>query len=144
MTSFDFAPKATLQLLQKLDCAFSSLLRGQDACSGDPLPGLESGRRITTTEKIRLQGLVARTRVQIVDVARGGRAEEESSTDVARRKRAEEDSDTDFESTTMAEESDDGGHDRHLNGRDEVDLDIARVYEKTLADLSDSLDPSFG
>lgn len=134
MSSFDFVPKATIPLLQKLDCAFSSLMHGQDVTTGDPLPGFESGRRITVTEKIRLQGLVERTRVQLVDIAKRGGVEEYSSN-------------MDYEATTTADESEatEGGLSHYsYPAAGEVDLDVARAYERTLADLSDSLDSGFG
>ena len=123
---FSFAPQATLQLLQKLDCAFSSLLHGQDVVTGDSLPGFETGRRITVTEKVRLQGLVERTRVLLIDVSKRGDLDTESQDG--------------FQETTASEDDDNAEVFGDLLN---YDLDVAKVYERTLADLSD-LETSFG
>ena len=125
MASFPFAPQPTLQLLRKLDCAFSSLLHGQDVISGAPLPGLESGRRMTVTEKVRLRGLVERTRVQLVDVSK--------SNDLAEEPGAV------FSDGLTSGDSGDEDPPEYLF---DLDLDVARVYERVLADLSD-LETSF-
>ena len=129
MKAFDFAPATTLHLLQKLDSAFSSLIHGRDVMTGDPLPGFESGRRITMTEKIRLQGLVERTRVQIVDTAKGKNADTGSSVD-------------EYYSTADESNAEMGLEDSPT--RQDLNLDVAKVYEKMLADLSDSLDLGLG
>ena len=60
--------QATFKLLSKLDYAFSSLLTGHDSSSGETLPGFEAGRSIATTDKVRLKGIVDRTRLTVVRV----------------------------------------------------------------------------
>ena len=95
--------------------------------TGDPLPGFETGRRVTTTEKIRLRGLVERTRVRLVDVSRGEAVEDES--------RGE------FQDLTSADETEDESMGYPV-GEEDFDLDVARVYERTLADLGDTLGAS--
>jgi len=59
---------ATFRLLLKLDFAFSSLLTGHDATTGDCLPGFEHGRSVSTTDKVRLKGIVTRTRLTVARV----------------------------------------------------------------------------
>ena len=125
MASFPFSPRATLLLFGKLDYAFYSLLDGRDRVTGQPLPGFESGQRITMTEKVRLQGIVERTRVQIVDVARTHDFEDEAASDLG--------------GSTTADESDAGIFaSRGDQDGDDLDLDVAKVYEKTLAKLADA------
>ena len=63
--------QATFRLLSKLDYAFSSLLTGHDTASGEYLPGFENGRTITTTDKVRLKGVVDRTRLTVTRVMSG-------------------------------------------------------------------------
>ena len=60
--------QATFRLLSKLDYAFSSLLTGHDAATGDRLPGFENGRTVSTTDKVRLKGIVDRTRLTVTRV----------------------------------------------------------------------------
>lgn len=57
---------ATFRLLSKLDFAFSSLLTGHDATTGEFLSGFEPGRSVSTTDKVRLKGIVDRTRLTMV------------------------------------------------------------------------------
>ena len=128
---FPFAPDATLRLFQKLDHAFSSLLLGEDIQTGEPLPGFESGRKVNNTEKVRLRGLVERTRVQVIEFA--GRRNHLDESDAGF---------TDMTDTTDAEDTDIDEMDIDTNTgvrRGQVDLDVARVYQKTLAELSDKL-----
>jgi hypothetical protein len=60
--------QATFRLLSKLDYAFSSLLTGHDFSTGETLPGFEAGRTVFTTDKVRLKGIVDRTRLTVVRV----------------------------------------------------------------------------
>lgn len=62
---------AAFRLLSKLDYAFASLLTGNDVATGEPLSGFENGRTVSTTDKVRLKGIVERTRLTVVRVASG-------------------------------------------------------------------------
>ena len=77
------------------------------------------------TEKVRLRGLVERTRVQLVDVSKSNDFEKEPG-------------------AVFSDEltSDDSGDEDPSGDLFDVDLDVARVYERVLADLSD-LETSF-
>lgn len=134
MLSFEFAPQSTFRLLHKLDVAFSSLLHSQNVETDERLPGFDGGRgKLTTTEKVRIRGLVERTRVVVVLAAgKTGTADEFSRV-------AETDEDEDEGLTTDNDTMDAvGGEADH--GRWE--MEIARVYEKTIVDLGIYLDAS--
>ena len=131
MPSFDFAPRRTFQLLQKLDVAFSSLLSGQNVETGDALPGFEGGRgKLTTTDKVRLRGLVERSRVAVVMAAT-----KSSSFDGISKVTETEGTSTTDDDARMTGIDDYDGHDRW-------EMKIARVYERTLVDLGAALDIS--
>ncbi|KAF1832608.1 hypothetical protein BDW02DRAFT_464938, partial [Decorospora gaudefroyi] len=134
--------QATFRLLSKLDFAFSSLLTGYDAATGEPLSGFESGRTVSTTDKVRLKGIVERTRLTVTRVLSGESVagdEEEGEQDV------EEAMDTDTEG-----EGDTGGRQGTVtfegfegNNDDEDDAweerGVASVYEQTIDELGDIL-----
>lgn len=133
LPSFPFSPRATFRLLHKLDLAFCSLLRGADAETGDILPGFEGGRgRLSTTEKVRMRGLVERSRVTVVEVAAKG----ESLTDDGNTMQTEDDLTTDSDEDKILDELRvEGNHGRW-------EMEIARVYEKTIVELGIALDTS--
>ena len=115
--------------------AFYSLLQGANAETGEVLPGFQGGRgKLSTTEKVRLRGLVERTRVAAVEVAGGGGSV--TDTEGVANPNAEEEDDL----TTDNDEDDvmegmqvDGNHGRW-------EMEVARVYEKTIVELGLSLD----
>ena len=123
MEPFPFAPRATLGLLGKLDVAFSSLLRGEDVDTGNRLPGFETGRKVTTTEKVRLRSIVERTRIHVVKLAGSPNAPE-----------------TELDNTTASDTDLDSQYDETFVGQDEWDMGIARVYEKTLVELGNDIE----
>ncbi|KAI9848297.1 MAG: hypothetical protein M1837_000561 [Sclerophora amabilis] len=133
LPSFPPAPKPMFRSLHKLDFAFSSLLQGRNVDSGESLPGFESGRAVTMTEKVRIKSLVERTRVLVVDLMRNADEMEEEVE----------------ENTTGDDEDDDEDDDEGVSTgvRDEVDMDeadkwnmeIARVYDRTVVELGDTL-----
>ena len=133
LPSFPFSPRRTFTLLQKLDIAFSSLLQGRNAETGDALSGCEGGRgKLSITEKVRLRGLVSRTRVAMVDVAgkgANGMSDANATTDTEEGRVTEAD-------TIMFDEDDDTDD----NGFRRWEMDVARVYEKTIIELGIALD----
>jgi len=131
LSSFEFSPRRTFQLLQKLDVAFSSLLHGQNVETGDALPGFEGGRgKLTTTEKVRIRGLVERTRVAVV-VAAG------KDNSIDDRSRVTE---TDENMTTDDDMSMGGNGAGTVDEHGRWEMDVARVYERTIVDLGAALD----
>ena len=68
LPEYPFSPKATFRLLKKLDSVFASLLTGEDADSGAPLPGFESRRNVVSmTEKVRIKSIAETCRVAVVE-----------------------------------------------------------------------------
>ncbi|KAL8940890.1 MAG: hypothetical protein Q9216_002551 [Gyalolechia sp. 2 TL-2023] len=134
LQSFPFTPQPTFQFLRKLDLAFSSLLKGVNVATGERLPGFEGGRgKLSTTEKVRMRGIVERTRLAVVEVA----GKDGSLADVKNVPWSESDTEDDF---NMTEDDDTILEDETSHRRWE--MDIARVYEKTIVELGMALDAS--
>ena len=139
LSSFSFAPQPTFRLLRKIDIAFSSLLQGRDVETGEVLPGFEGGsRKVSQTEKVRIKGVVERTRVSVVAVAGKGA---ESVDGIAQDNPVDDSNQEDVSIglTTEDEEEDgdvsmDGG-----GGHRSWEMEVARVYERTIIELGDTL-----
>ena len=130
LPSFPFSPRPTFSLLRKLDLAFSSLLQGRNLETGDDLSGFEGGRgKVSTTEKVRMRGLVSRTRVAVVEVAGKGTTEHGIS---------RTDTETDTEGGVMTDNDTIMNDDEDDN--ENWEMEVARVYERTIVDLGDALD----
>lgn len=135
LPSFSFSPRPTFQLLHKLDLAFSSLLQGMDVETGAALSGFEGGRgKVSTTQKVRMRGLVERTRLVVVEAAGG----EGSVTDVINTEEPEEQTSDDLITDDITDSV--FGPISEVHGRWE--MQVARVYEKTIIELGASLDSS--
>ena len=134
---FPFSPRSTFHLLHKLDMAFCSLLQGVDAEVGTTLPGFEGGRgKLSTTEKVRMKGLVERTRIAVVEVAGQAGSVTDTGDKFRFNTETEDDCTTDNdEDDVMEEMQPDGNHGRW-------EMEVARVYEKTIVELGVSLDTS--
>ena len=128
LPSFPPSPRMTFRLLHKLDMTFSSLLQGRDVDSGDLLPGFETGRGLSTTQKVRIKSLVERTRVIVVEVMRGGEPMEEDESDGAEDR--DDDDDNDNEEADMNDIEEEVG---------QWEMEIAKVYDRTLVELEDTL-----
>ncbi|KAF2753116.1 hypothetical protein EJ05DRAFT_505308 [Pseudovirgaria hyperparasitica] len=124
------SPRTMFRLLHKLDVAFASLLQGQDIDTGESLPGSEGGRTVSDTQKVRLKGIVQRTRVAVVDVMSNGEIEED-----------------DQEAIDMSEDvydpSDAENPDVDLDsiGAEHVswEMETAKVYDRTVVELGDTI-----
>ena len=128
ISAFPFVPESTFGLLQKLDLAFSYLLCGGDD-TGHFLPIVESARKVTLTEKVRLRGIVERIRLQVVLKAEQDDGNGEGSQTM----------------TTDDESCDDAMEVKGcVPGNHTWEIEIARVFEKTIVALSTSLDGSLG
>ncbi|KAL8942447.1 MAG: hypothetical protein Q9211_001390 [Gyalolechia sp. 1 TL-2023] len=135
LQSFPFTPRPTFQFLRKLDLAFSSLLKGVNVATGGRLPGFDGGRgKLSTTEKVRMRGIVERTRVAVVEAA----GKKGSLADVKNVPPSETDTDNDFNIT----EDDDEENLEDETSHRRWEMDIARVYEKTVVELGMALDAS--
>jgi hypothetical protein len=135
---FKAAPKATFKLLDKLDVAFSSLLLGREHDTGETLPGFEAGYGVSTTNKVRLKGIVERTRLIVVRVMSGemegddGEAMETDGETTAGE-------DTDAESFVKFEGFDGNDEDEYEEDERWEEGQIAKVYERTIGELGDVL-----
>lgn len=135
LSSFAFAPRPTFCLLRQVDIAFSSLLQGRDVETGEVLPGFEGGgRRVSQTEKVRIKGVVERTRVGVVAVAGKG----EESVDGTTLDGMAEDSNAEDMSVSMTEEEGDVEMDG-VGGHGRWEMEVARVYERTIVELGETL-----
>lgn len=135
--------QAIFRLLAKLDYAFSSLLAGRDSSSGETLSGFDAGRSVATTDKVRLKGIVDRTRLTVVRVLSGesvvGEDDEHDEEDIM---------DTETETEQYAgngagqntvvfegfENNEDDDEDEDWEERN-----IGSIYEKTIGELGDVL-----
>ena len=135
--SFPPAPKATFELLGKLDHCFSSLLAGRDVNSDESLPGLENGPRagMTVTDMVRYRSLVEQTRVLMVEVLSGIPEDEEDD------EQTEEMVDAELEDPRAPSNTVSGTWDID---EDRLHLDAARIYENTIVQLGERLGDSLG
>lgn len=121
--AFPAAPRSMFRVISKLDYAFSSLLQGQDLDSGDTLPGFVPGRGLSSTEKVRIKSLVERTRITVVQAMNTKDFEVTDGDD-------EDMEVTEMENDMPYDVDDVGGED---------DMEIARIYDKTLLELGDTI-----
>ena len=126
LPAFPFAARPSFQLFKKLDEAFWSLLTGTVSGTGEILPGTEGGRaKPTVTEMIRLRGIAERTRVAVVaatdraDGSNGGVSVTGDTVEEA----------TDDDSAISS------GDDVDTEMTDGEEMEIARVYERTISEL---------
>lgn len=145
VTKFPPQPEPLFTILNKLDYCFASLLAGQDIDTKETLPGFESGIRgvITKTDMVRCKSIVEQTRVVIVDVMSKQPDENAESDD------GETEDDTEKE-IAEAEMNTEGNFSAAESGGfvdpnwedpdDELYMDVARVYEKTLVQLGEVMD----
>lgn len=132
-------PRSLFRLLERLDHAFASLLQGRDVDTGEALPGFAGVRGVSGTEKVRVRSLVERTRVGVMEALKRGEFE------------YEEPEESDAGGETMDMDTDDG--ELVLEGNegpddeedDDWDMQLARVYDRTIVELGDSLEaPNIG
>ncbi|KAF1926262.1 uncharacterized protein M421DRAFT_67985 [Didymella exigua CBS 183.55] len=135
--------QATFRLLSKLDYAFSSLLTGRDSSTGETLPGFEAGRSIATTDKVRLKGIVDRTRLTVVRTLSGesvlgedeqGSDEEAMETDTESSQKTANGANPDTVVFEGFENNDNEDADEDWEERN-----IGSIYEMTIGELGDVL-----
>ncbi|XPS79864.1 hypothetical protein M3J09_011835 [Ascochyta lentis] len=133
--------QATFRLLSKLDFAFSSLLAGHDSSTGEALPGFEAGRSVATTHKVRLKGIVDRTRLTVVRVMSGESVvEDDEDMDEAMATGPEDDQkrQTAGDRGTVVFEGFEDNEDEEGDEEWE-ERNIGSIYEKTIGELGDVL-----
>lgn len=139
ITAFPAAPRPLFRLVGKLDNAFASLLQGREIDTGDPLPGFNMNRGVSGTEKVRIKSLVERTRICVVDVMSKGDFEEDE--EMLEQK---DTATSDMEGDLILDEPADLDVDEDFEDED-WDMQIARVYDKTLVELGQTMEgPEIG
>lgn len=152
LSSFPFSPRASFALLRKLDHAFSSLIREKDVATGEILPGFSMATTpgLSKTDMVRIKGIVEGTRVVIADVENRGEIEEHQQEPESLAAAGTDSDDDDFEGPVgrqCAPQTDFAMEDTDENEPDspqdqeegENDMDVARVYEKTITALGATL-----
>jgi hypothetical protein len=110
LPSFRAAPKPTFAVLNKLDLAFSSLLTGTNAETGETLYGSGLARgTFNMTEKVRLKSLVDQTRLDVIKTIEGEMSQEDDS------------------------EPDEAGS--LYEDIDHIELHTSRIYDRTVTEL---------
>lgn len=151
ITRFPPQPTPVFGTLRKLDFCFASLLSGEDIDTKETLPGFENGIRgiMTKTHMVRCKGIVAQTRAVIIGVMAKQTAPEEpeeSETQTESDDDDDEDLVTEMETDTEEESASKskGFVDPNWEDEDEdeVYMDVARVYERTLVKLGEVMDDS--
>ncbi|KEQ68468.1 hypothetical protein M436DRAFT_58268 [Aureobasidium namibiae CBS 147.97] len=135
--AFPLAPRQLFRLLGKLDHAFASLIVGRDVATDEILPGFNTGRGVSGTEKVRIKSLVERTRVCVVGVLNRGEFDEDDK--ITPEPSVE---DTDMDGDLILDE-DDGPEDINVDDIEDEDdwhEQTSRVYDKTMVELGDSMD----
>jgi len=132
------SPNSLFRLLGKLDHAFASLVQGRDVDNGEQLPGFEGRKGVSGTEKVRIRSLVERTRITVMEAFKKGEFElAEPEEDDQNMMNVEDDGDGELvlEGDDLEDTDDD----------DSWDMQLARVYDRTIVELGDSLEePSIG
>ncbi|CAE7219162.1 hypothetical protein PTNB85_10043 [Pyrenophora teres f. teres] len=133
--------QATFRLLSKLDYAFSSLLTGHDAATGHQLPGFDGRRTVTTTDKVRLKGIVDRTRLTVTRVVSKESVVGDDDDYIGDSMDTDAESETDASGrqATVRFEGFENNEDDDEQDDDWEERGVATIYEKTIGELGDVL-----
>ena len=145
LPDYPFSPRSTFRLLRKLDSVFASLLLGEDAESGAPLPGFETRRNVVSmTEKVRIKSIAETCRMVVMEVR--GRDEEEEDEEEEEGGDGGSASDEDDEEMVDVLGAGSGlsanGNGNEMDYRETPgrwEMEAARVYERTIQLLGDEL-----
>ncbi|KAF1955299.1 hypothetical protein CC80DRAFT_363471, partial [Byssothecium circinans] len=155
------ALEPALALLEKVDWAFSSLLVGRDLETGEALSGFGDGRRVSSTERVRVRSTIERARavvMRVFDEEGEGEGEEVEGVDSGDEGDVEdEDEDEDMEEIDGMMGAGRGsgvlmvGEEGGIGGEGEGDEEgserrkmIGRVFERTLIELGDPIGDPIG
>ena len=136
-------PKQMFRVLGKLDHGFASLLQARDIDTGERLPGFEKRRGVSGTEKVRIRSVVERTRRCVMESLKSGELDEMHDTDTE----ADDDKmDVETESGLDGELILEGDGPYQTEEEEESwEMQIARVYDRTMMELGESLaEPDIG
>lgn len=140
IVSFPPAPRSTFSVLRKLDHCFASLLCGQDADTSEPLPGFENGLRagMTITDMVRCRSSVEQTRVLVVEVLSSADEVDDEDDGTGAETATETETDVETEVNLAADSA------TWTEDDDRLQMDVARVYEKTIVQLGNRLGDVWG
>lgn len=147
ITRFPPQPTPVFGALRKFDFCFASLLGGEDVDTKETLPGFENGTRgvMTKTHMVRCKGIVEQARAVVIGVMAKQTAPEEPDLTEAETDDDDEDLVTEMETDTEESPSKDKGFfdpNWEDDEEDEVYMDVARIYERTLVKLGEVMDDS--
>ncbi|KAJ4357604.1 uncharacterized protein N0V89_002180 [Didymosphaeria variabile] len=128
-------PRITLNFLSKLDTAFAALISGTNPDTSEPLPGFKNNRGISTTDKVRVKGIVERARATVTKHLVG--EEDEASPEINRTADNASNKDEGFVKFEGFDNSDDSDDEEEAHKRDE--REVGHVFEKTIGELGDLL-----
>lgn len=138
MPSFPPTPGPMFNILHKLDHCFASLLAGEDVETHERLPGFDKGPRsgLSRTDMVRCKSTVQHARIIVVDVM-SKRCEGEEDGDEAKDQTGDE-----YESSGPEGPGRPDKFSFEDDEEEELHMDVARVYEKTLVKLGETLGES--
>ncbi|ROV87180.1 hypothetical protein VMCG_10653 [Cytospora schulzeri] len=151
VTKFPPQPEPLFSILRKLDYCFASLLAGQDIDTKETLPGFENGVRgvMTKTDMVRCKSIVEQTRVVVTEIMTK-QPQEEADEDMGDDEDDnDDDDDTEQEITELESEAEATDSAAESSGfmdpnwedpDDDMYMDVARVYERTLVQLGEVMD----
>jgi hypothetical protein len=135
--------------LNKLDLVFASLLQGRNLETGEILSGFDSGRAVSITEKVRIKSLVEQTRIRVVRVLGAEFGTEASAVGDVTENEMDTETDDDYGTGvgTTREFGDDYDNDEEDDEdvfeesmeTDRREINIAKVYDRTVVELGDVL-----
>ncbi|KAL8735342.1 MAG: hypothetical protein Q9166_000887 [cf. Caloplaca sp. 2 TL-2023] len=135
----DLDPVVDVVWISGTHTAFTSLLKGVSVDTAEPLPGSDTSKsRLSTTEKVRMRGIVERTRVAIVEAA----GKDGSLADVSNVSQSRLTDTEDGSNVNMTEDDDDMDVLEDESSPRRWEMDIAKVYERTIVELGVALDLS--
>jgi hypothetical protein len=96
--------------------------------TGEPLPGVETGRQGSGTEKVRMKSIVERTRGLVAEVmSKGGDEDAENRVEDI----------TDLETGDEIAVGEAGEMDGEVFSR--LEMNVAKVYDRTVVELGDTI-----
>jgi hypothetical protein len=101
--------------------------------TGEALPGFETGRKVNGTEKVRMKSLVDQTRMTVMDVIGIAGAEEEEDND------DETETEDELETGDEMDVDHEIGNDADVDNFGEREMGVARIYDRTVVELGDTL-----
>ena len=148
ITAMPLEPKSLFRCLGKVDHCFASLVQGTDVETGEMLPGyadMGSKRGANGTEKVRIRSLVERTRVSVFEAFKKGEFEDEVPGEDGSAVETHTDMEGGLEGRFVLDGQDHREFAADEAEEDNWDMQLARVYDRTIQELGDTLEhPGIG